>query len=133
MAITVPVVNTPLSVSGFGKPVADQINALIPTPWQSLTLINGWTAYTSSGRPATAVRRFGELVLLRVSVQGGTSGTNIAQLPVGYRPGYYVDTTVSCGASMGFLNIAFDGQFAAYVTGNVDTSLVVGSVVFSTT
>lgn len=61
--------------------------ALVPEPWQTLSLQNGWVArggyYTPSYR-----REPGELVRLVGGMIDGTNdnGTIIATLPAGYRP-----------------------------------------------
>lgn len=55
--------------------------------WQPLTLENGWT-----GTPV--YRRVGKVVEIRGSVSGGTLNSNIATLPVGFRPSQQVNSMV---------------------------------------
>jgi hypothetical protein len=53
MAITVPSVDTEISVAAFGQPVADQLNAMVG-PWVNLSLVSGqWHNY---GAPFPAAR-----------------------------------------------------------------------------
>lgn len=95
MAITVPVVNTALSVSTFGKPVADQLNTMALTAWTNAVYANGWTTQTGMG--ALQYRKdFPDLVRMRGVIMGGTLGQPCTTLPAGFRPPSEVYYTGGC-------------------------------------
>ena len=57
--------------------------------WHDLTLLNGWSGYSDTIWGTPQYRKLASgLVIVRGLISGGTtsSGTNMAQLPVGYRP-----------------------------------------------
>lgn len=99
MAITVPVVNTPLSVSGFGKPVADQLNAITPTSWANITLTAPWVAMAAPHPPTRYAKLNSNTLILQVACSGGTSGVVIGTLPAGFRPTYAGTFLVRGGGS----------------------------------
>lgn len=86
MAITRPVTRTIISTPDFGIPVTDQLNNLPWSPWQNLTMQNGWQNYP--GYAVAGVRRSVgmDLLQLRGMVHSGGQNTVIAVLPAGYRP-----------------------------------------------
>lgn len=134
MAFTRPVVGADISAADFGQPVYDWIVANTPTAWVVISSYqNGWSSYSSGGRPTTAVRKFGELGLLRIAATGGSLGATMFTLPSEYRPSTYIDTNVRAGGAIGFLNIDTAGNVVIFAAAGGDNSLVVGNIVFSTT
>ena len=76
--------------------------------WTAFTLLNSWTNYTGAGYNAPAsyyIDAIG-IVHLRGVVKGGTITTVIANLPVGYRPEYYVNIPVVSNGAFGYINIS---------------------------
>lgn len=87
MPITPPVVDTEISASAFGVPVANQLNALVPTAWTALAYAPSWGG---TANPAV-YRRVGDIVYVQGEIiwNGGTvgAGTNVfATMPSGFRP-----------------------------------------------
>jgi hypothetical protein len=76
----------------------------------SLTLLNGWSTYPGSARPAIA--DISGTVYLKGAITTSSSNTNNVAfvLPPGFRPAKYVNVPVDmCGATGGELNIAPTG------------------------
>lgn len=132
MAITVPVVNTALSVSAFGKPVADQLNSIAPTAWTDLTLSNGWSNVVGS-RPNTGWKTQGGFGILRIAMKGGTSGLACFTLPAAARPTYYIDSQIRCGPGMGWINFDSTGSTVLFVANGGDNTLAAGLIVYPLT
>jgi hypothetical protein len=131
MAITVPATGDQISATNFGKPVADQLNALVPTAWQYLTLQNGWQNF-GSGRANCSCRRDGAIVTVRVAMKLGTSGLTCFNLPSGYRPAADMDFLIRCGPAIGFFNIVASGDCALFVAMTGDNTAVLGTAMFVT-
>jgi len=100
MAITVPVAGQEASAEQFGIPVANEVNRMTPlvvapTPWTTLVLQNGWVNQAGTAQ----YRKVGDMVQMRGTVGGGTAGTNVAILPVGFRPpaGLFLNSTCTNG------------------------------------
>ena len=139
MAIARPVTKTIISTTAFGIPVVDWINANTPTPWTNPTLTNGWTQ--ANGR--VSYRKVGDVVSLRGSVRGGTAGTAMMTLPVGFRPAYNEQfATVSyaeVGGGNGWvgveLDLTTDGNliYSIYNTASSMAYVALTAVIFSTT
>lgn len=86
MAITVPTIGTEIDVVTFGKPVVDQLNALVPTAWTMATLLTGWTHQANE---SVEYRKVGDVVQIRgrCNNAGATGGfLSLFTLPVGFRP-----------------------------------------------
>lgn len=120
MAITVPVANTALSVAGFGKPVADEVNRLTPLvpglTFTNLTLNAPWVAM-GSGHPPTRYAKFANnSVMVQFGCSGGGSGGVIATLPSGFRPTYTATFLVRSGGSppVIIIQIGTDGVITPY-------------------
>lgn len=108
MAVTVPVVNTALSVSGWGKPITDQCNAtaadvakLKPGALTQITgLQNGYTndAFTNGVM-------YGKIsdgwVYLGGALNTGTPQVLAFTVPAGFTPKYGQRATMSAYASGG--------------------------------
>lgn len=92
MAIARPIVGTALSVSQWGNPVTDLVNALdtrtTVTPWTALPYNSPWVNF-GSGYQVGQYRKNGDNVEVRGFASPGTSApaSSIAYtLPVGFRP-----------------------------------------------
>lgn len=133
MAITVPVVNTPLSVSTFGKPVADQLNALAPTAWTNVTFTNGWT--NTSGAQACQYRKEGDIVRIRGRMTPGTMGQIAFTLPAGFRPPAMFDfsTAVISGGQWAWGFCYIDPSGGLYALNPASPTAVSVNVNFSIT
>lgn len=103
MPISRPTTKTIISTQGWGIPITDEVNRLTTqsdsntsrvtaleaatakTTWTNATLLNGWV---NMGAPmnVTQYRKIGDIVYLRGYVYGGSAGTNLFTLPVGFRP-----------------------------------------------
>lgn len=107
MAITRPVTRTIISTTDFGIPVADQLNTLqtqvatlIPGAWQTMTLLNGFTAdpWTAGVR----IRKIGPVVYCAGAISnpsGLTAQFNVFNIPSGFRPA--TNTRVPLGGYYG--------------------------------
>ena len=112
MAITVPVAGNEVSVTDFGKPVADQLNALVPTAWANLTLQNSWANYQVTCR----YRKVGDICYLQGCAHGGANNTVVFTLPVGFRPLVRINAIAyhwPSAPSAYFVLIETDGTFRA--------------------
>jgi hypothetical protein len=129
MAVTVPVAGTEITVTNFGKPVADQLNALVPTAWTAVPLQNSWANY-GAPYPTIACRKVGDVVYLRGLINGGTTNTICATLPVGFRPAHDTHFVVASNDSWGVLLIRTAGtiQVNAWQTAWISLANVVFSV-----
>lgn len=69
--------------SAWSQKVAD---ALIPTPWTNMTLINGYANY--GGYALASYRKIGDMVYVRGLIQrgGASAGVTCFVMPVGFRP-----------------------------------------------
>ena len=89
MAITVPAAGTELSVSTFGAPVANAINAATPTAWVGVPFINAYGNQSGAYHP-TQYRKIGDMVQVVGVVSGpanaGSSFSFAFTLPAGFRP-----------------------------------------------
>lgn len=101
MAITRPVTRTIISTTAWGVPVTDEVNrltaavaALTPGPWTDFALVNGWTM--ESGFAPLQYRKNGDKIEIRSSVKPGANGSQMAVLPVGYRPIFTHRLYASC-------------------------------------
>lgn len=61
-------------------------NIIDLTSWQNASFLNGWRNYNSSIRDTARYIRRNNVVLLRGLVTGGSGGSYIFRLPLGYRP-----------------------------------------------
>lgn len=118
MAITPPVVDSEISASAFGVPVANQLNALAPTAWTSVTFQNSWSNF--DGTRLVKYRKVGDEVQLRGVMKGGTTTYNVPAFTLPYAPPVGPALFV-CGASGGYVYIQ------VFVTGIVSVELVGGS------
>lgn len=66
----------------------DHRHKLGDSGWLNLTLINGWVNYDVASFGPSQYRKIGGVVFCRGLVKSGTASSDIATLPVGYRPGY---------------------------------------------
>ncbi len=133
MAITVPVVQTALSVAAFGKPVVDEINRITPittiVPWAAVTFTNGY-ANTGSGFAPVMYRKAGDIVYLRGEMNSPNSG-NLSvpafALPAGFRPPAYLEfgTGVYSSVTLNYISIGIrvntDGTVVPFWSGAVTT------------
>lgn len=90
-------------ISGSPRPVFSAVSWITDTDWIPVTLLNGWTNYP--GWEPAALRRHNGLVFMRGLIQSGTTtdGTQILNLPVGYRPsatGKHVSTAIAGGTGV---------------------------------
>lgn len=124
MAIIVPVALDEMKAETFATPVANQLNSLVWSAWQPLTLVNSWSNYP--GYAVASVRKNVGMDLLQVRgmVTGGAQATTIATLPAGYRPATtYELLTYVYGGSIGFAQLVVynDGRLtlnqAVWATG----------------
>lgn len=135
--ILVPVVDTEISVSAFGAPVANQLNtnttdlaALKQTAWVSLTLQNGWVN-SGGNRPPSRYCKTGSLVMVQLACMSGTSGFPIATLPAGYRPPYQYETLVRAGGSPpnAIAQVTSDGTVTAFYPTGATTDICAGLLI----
>jgi hypothetical protein len=93
------------------------------TGWTALSLVNGWTWYSSAGIFSTPayVKAADSIVSLKGLVQSGTatSDTTIATLPVGHRPSGRLIFEVANNNAAGRVDILADGQVRILTGGNV--------------
>jgi hypothetical protein len=123
MAITVPQPGNDIDAVLFGQPVANQLNALVPTVWYNLVYSNNWSARTDIGQGA-GYRKIGDIVYLRGLIAYGTVNVAAATLPTGFRPPaqlYY--PTVVGGGIFGYITINGVGQIVPWVANNGQVSL----------
>jgi hypothetical protein len=86
----------------------------------ALSLLNGWTNYGSEFHPAGYARDATGHVHLRGLVRNGTMSADIAELPVGYRPGKRcLFTTQSHADALGRIDVFPDGSVYAHGGNNV--------------
>ncbi len=111
MAITVPAPGQMIDANTFGKPVADQLNAMAATAWATLPL-NGWTAI--SGR-TPMYRKIGDVVYFKGNAVGaagtgaGSNGISGATIPAGFRPIVYEELVTFCyNGGWTYCNISID-------------------------
>lgn len=86
MAITLPQPGNDIDAVAFGQPVANQLNALVPTVWFTLVLSAPWIHWVGQ---TVQYRKVGDMVQIRGRGTGGTGNTAFnpfAILPSGFRP-----------------------------------------------
>lgn len=131
MAITVPTPNTMIDANTFGAPVANQLNALVPTAWTFAPLTNGWVH--QSGEECK-YRKVGDVVQLRGRVGVGAMGI-IFTLPVGFRPPitqeFAVASVVTGGWTIGVIQVGPDG--VVYALAGSNSAMTLNNITFSTT
>ena len=112
MAITVPTAGDALSVTTFGKPVADEINRITPittvSAWTAVTFQNGWLDY-AGGYQTTQYRKIGDIVYVRGLVKGTAGSTTIFTLPTGFRPLLSMQFPTEAGGAYGFGTVYSNG------------------------
>lgn len=115
-------------------PVSTAVAVADPTPaWIPITTLgSGWSASVNNRSPSS-YRKRGDMVDLRLAVQGGTSGTLITTLPAGYRPPGTLDLIGRDGGAQyaALFNINSDGSILWYGPGN--SSIVYLIATFSVT
>lgn len=82
--------------------------------WTALAFSNGWRDY-GAGFETGAYRRLNDICFVRGLITGGTitTGTVIATLPAGFRPGGDTHTVVAANASFAIVNISTAGLIKA--------------------
>ncbi|MFA5172748.1 MAG: type II secretion system protein [Sulfuriferula sp.] len=102
------------------------------TGWTALPLVNGWTWYSATGIFATPAynKAADGVVSLKGLITAGTatSGTVIANLPVGYRPKAQLLFEVANNGAAGRVDILANGQVQILTGGN--TWLALDSINF---
>lgn len=97
-------------------------------PWTSPTLINSWTNFGSPYALAGYYKDGLDIVHLRGLIKGGSVGTTIFALPIGYRPSAREAFLTFCGASSVTARIDVDSsgtvQFMSGATDYVSLSSV---------
>jgi hypothetical protein len=83
-------------------------------PWAPLALTSPWVDYGFSWIGA-GIRRVGDMVELRGLVAGGTSGTTIATLPIGFRPPGDLVMTTACDVGGGNVFARIDARASGAV------------------
>lgn len=102
----------------FFAPAAPQVDG-----WTTPTLLNSWTNF---GAPYNAVGYYRDpfgIVRLRGVVKGGTIGTSIFVLPVGYRPANYELLSTVSNSAFGNLVIDSVGNVVPQVGSSTAFSL----------
>ena len=79
---------------------------LNPEPWIAPALLGTWA--NVAGQQPMEYRRWGDTVWLRGLVGGGGAGTNIFNLPVGYRPPFNLGFAVPAGLPSAFGQIVIN-------------------------
>jgi hypothetical protein len=81
--------------------------------WINAAQINGWN---STGLPTLQYRKLGDIVYLRGGIKGGTNGTVVFNLPVGYRPVTFTATlpTLVQGGLLGYMPINPNGDVQVF-------------------
>ena len=108
MAITVPTVDTEISASAYGKPVAEWINAYTPTTWTNGVLQNSWVTFP--GYQPAQYRKVGDMVQVRGVIAYGTLNALAFVLPSGYRPILPMIIPALSGSLVAVLIINADGS-----------------------
>lgn len=125
------------NVSRLFRRLKDYVDSLAnPEPWIPMDLTGtGWSNY-GAGWVEAAYRKVGDIVQIRGLIGGGTVGTAIAVMPVGYRPvqNNILTGQVDYGAgyqaaridilSSGLLRAYWNGGAAGYLSINVEYSTV---------
>lgn len=94
------------------------------TAWTYPLLSGGWTAYGSGFAPARYRKLITGEVQLQGLIKGGAAGSNIFQLPVGYRPDSSLLFAIQRNANVaGRVDIMADGQVWPQLTDPGWTSL----------
>ena len=93
------------------------------TGWTSLSLVNGWTWYSSTGIFATPAytKAADGIVSLKGLITAGTAtaDTTFASLPVGFRPSGRLIFEVANNSAAGRVDVLPDGQVRILSGGNV--------------
>lgn len=99
MVLTVPVAGTELTVSAFGKPITDQVNAntvaLTAGAWTPVTFQGTWANQTGGSQPVQ-YRKLGDMVQLRGQMAAGSMSSPAFTLPVGFRPPFLFMLSTGC-------------------------------------
>ena len=101
MAITVPVDGDLISANGFGAPVANQLNSLVPTVWTGVTFASGFS--NLSGFQTCQYRKVGDQVYIRgvfQSVNAITANNEVVwgNVPAGFGPPVVLILASVCGS-----------------------------------
>lgn len=131
MAITLPQPGNDIDAVAFGQPVANQLNALVPTVWYNPVYSNGWSGLTVNSIQPTQYRKIGDIVYLRGAMVGGTNGVVAFTLPSGFRPPLTLfPASIITGGGLGFLQILSNGAVipTASNVGQVGTEFVFSTV-----
>lgn len=139
MAITVPVAGQEISVSTFGKPVADEVNRLTPlvdnrswSAWQPIAFNAPWTNYGGAYPPTQVRKSVGlDLLMVRGGITGGNANTNVGTLPAGYRPAYQFEfITYIYAGGVGWSQIAFQTSGNVICSGTWTGALAFAAMTF---
>jgi len=106
---------TGLTIDSSGDLTFNGSNTDTPTDsgWIQPTLNSGWSHYSSPYGPVK-YRRIGSIVNIQGIANGATQGTNVFQLPAGYRPERrIIIAALNDGASVR-VDIKEDGNFNAH-------------------
>lgn len=85
------------------------------TPWTPATYTNSWADYSATYAGAE-YRRLGDMIQLRGLVGGGTLGSAMFTLPVGFRPPYPMIFDVACKTGTVYVNSRLSITTAGAVT-----------------
>lgn len=89
-----------------------------PNPWLAPSLTNGWVNY--GGTRDAGYRKLGGMVELRGVVKDGTPGTQIFQLPEGFRPAAAEVFAVNCQGGPTRLDVNPDGSVVQFYAADND-------------
>src|SRR4030095_2516657 len=131
MPITVPVDGQEITVSAFGAPVANAINALAPTSWTNVTYQNSWADYAGAQR--FQYRKIGDMVWLRGTFGGGTAAATITIFPVGFRPPVYLELNALSYVSGQRVTVKCDAYATGEFSCEISATAISINIAFSTT
>lgn len=97
------------------RELEDYLSRLATTPWTNFTLLNSWT---TTAAQVPQYRKVGDMVHVRIHTVGGTNGSIMATLPVGFRPPSSFDAP-----AVGYTNIGGYELVGAYVQSNGNIAL----------
>ena len=106
---------TGLTIDSSGDLTFNGANTDTPTDsgWIQPTLNTGWSHYSSPYGPVK-YRRIGSIVNIQGLADGATQGTNVFQLPVGYRPERRIIISALNNGAAVRLDITTDGNVYAH-------------------
>jgi hypothetical protein len=86
----------------------DELSRAQQYRWVTATLLNSWANY-GGGFAVARYTKAGGVVHMQGLVGGGTMGTGVLALPVGYRPAGSLLCATICGNLLGRINVMSDG------------------------